>query len=318
MGNVSDLGDGRNAGPGVGAKFLKTVEGHGVEGDGVGGGEQDAGGGGVTGVEFTPTGKFDDETVGNMQDGLGFDRIAHEDFPDGGVLIGIGFHQAPGVVDTAKSQGGAAAIDAKIRVTGHGAKIDQLGRLLGENLGVVGPVGDFIGRFGEVGGGDAVHQRGLEFQVPIDELAHGGIEVRGGVRIPAQAGNVGAWARLHRANLDLAGFFSERVTGKDHVLFLFVPEGDLVGFESGGDQAGGDGIGESPAGAGSAVSPGIDFDGDHVIGADAQGFPGIGGGGFAGEGGEEGGEGIFYAFGVGIVVVEERGVFDAGDAGFQP
>ena len=98
---------------------------------------------------------------------------------------------------------------------------------------------------------------------------------------------------------------------------MFIPEGDLVGFEAGGDQAGGDGIAESPAGAGPAVSPGIDLDGDDVIRADAYGFPGIGGGGFSGEGGEEGGEGVFDAFGVGIVVVEEGGVFEVGDAGLR-
>ena len=36
-----------------------------------------------------------------MQDGFGFDGIAGEDFPDGGVLIRVGLDQPPGVVDAA-------------------------------------------------------------------------------------------------------------------------------------------------------------------------------------------------------------------------
>ena len=157
VGDVADLGDGGDAGAGIGAKFLKAVEGHGIEGNRIGGGEQDAGRGGVAGVEFTASGKFDDEAVGNMQNGLGFDRIADEDFPDGRVLIRVGLDQPSGVVDAAKGQRGAAAVDTEIGVAGHGPEIDQLGGLLGEDLGEVGPVGDFVGGFREVGGGHAVH-----------------------------------------------------------------------------------------------------------------------------------------------------------------
>ena len=316
VGDVADLGNGGNAGAGIGTEFLKTIQRHGIEGDGVRGGQEDARGGGVTGIEFAAPRKFDNEAIGNMQDGFGFDRIAHDDFPDGGVLIGIRLHQASGVVDAAEGKRGATAVDAEIRIAGHGTQIDQLGRFLRKNLGVEGPVRDFVGGLREVGGGHAVHQRWLELQVPINELAHGGVKVRGGVRIPTEAGDVGPWARLHRTNLHLAGFFSEGVSGEDHVLFLFVPEGDLVRLQTGGDEAGGDGIGERPAGAGSAIAPSVDFDGDNVIGTDPQGFPGIGGGGFSGEGGEEGGEGVFDGLRIGIVVVEERGIFEVGNAGF--
>ena len=230
VGDVADLGDGGDAGAGIGAKFLKAVESHGIEGNRIGGGEQDAGRGGVTGVEFTASGKFDDEAVGNMQDGFGFDGIAGEDFPDGGVLIRVGLDQPSGVVDAAKGEGGAATVDAEIGITGHGAEIDQLGRLSGEDLGEVGPVGDFVGGFGEIGGGHAVHQGGLELEIPVNELAHGGVEVGGGIGIPAEAGNVGARPGLDRPNLDLPRLLAQGVTRKNHVFFLFVPKSDLFRF----------------------------------------------------------------------------------------
>ena len=204
MGDVANLGDGGNAGAGVGAELFKTVESHGIESDGVGGGEEDAGSGGVAGVEFTTTGEFYNQAVGNMQDGFGFDRVAGEDFADGGVLIRIGFDQAAGVVDAAEGEGGTAAINAEIGVAGHGPEIDHLGGLLRQNFGEVGPVGDFVGGLGEVGGGHAIHQGGLELEVAVDELAHGGVEVRGGIGIPTEAGDVRAGSGLNSTDLDLA------------------------------------------------------------------------------------------------------------------
>ena len=204
VGDVANLGDGGNAGAGVGAELFKTVESHGIQGDGVGGGEEDAGSGGVAGVEFTTTGEFYNQAVGNMQDGFGFDRVAGEDFADGGVLIRIGFDQAAGVVDAAEGEGGTAAINAEIGVAGHGPEIDHLGGLLRQNFGEVGPVRDFVGGLGEVGGGHAIHQGGLELEVAVDELAHGGVEVRGGIGIPTEAGDVRAGSSLNGTDLDLA------------------------------------------------------------------------------------------------------------------
>ena len=317
MGDVADLGNWGNPGAGVGTQLFKSVEGHGVEGDGIGGGQKDAWGGGVAGVKLTAPGKFDDQAVGNMEDSFGFDGIAGKNFADAGVLIGVRLHQAPRVIDTPEGQRGAAAVDAEIGITGHGSEVDQFGRLLGEDLGEIRPVRDFVGRLGEVGSGHAVHEGGLELQIPIDELTHGGVEVGSGVGIPAESGNVGAGAGLNRPDLDLAGFPSQGITGKDHVSLLLVPEGDLVGLEAGGNQAGGNGIGQGTAGTGPTISPGIDFDGHDVIGADAQGFPGIGGSGLAGQGGKEGGKGVFNSIRVRVVIVEKGWVFEVGDAGFR-
>ncbi len=90
----------------------------------------------------------------------------------------------------------------------------------------------------------------------------------------------------------------------------------MVGFDPCGDEAGGNGVGDLAACAGTGVASGGDFNGDGVVGIDAEFFPGVGGVGFSGEGGEKGGDGIFNGCWVGIEIGEKRGVFDHGDAGF--
>ena len=105
------------------------------------------------------------------------------------------------------------------------------------------------------------------------------------------------------------------VTRFDHIYFAFLVDGDVVGADSCGDESGGDRVDDFAAGAGAGVAAGIDFDGDGIVGIDAEFFPGFGGVRFSGEGGEEGGDGIFYCFWVGIEIGEKGGVFDYGDAG---
>ena len=83
----------------------------------------------------------------------------------------------------------------------------------------------------------------------------------------------------------------------------------MVGADSCGDESGGDRVDDFATGAGAGVAAGIDFDGDGIVGIDAEFFPGFGGVRFSGEGGEEGGDGIFYCFWVGIEIGEKGGVF---------
>jgi len=101
-----------------------------------------------------------------------------------------------------------------------------------------------------------------------------------------------------------------------HIYLTFVVDGDVVGFDPCGDEAGGNGVGHLAACAGAGVASGGDFNGDSVVGLDAELFPGLGGVGFSGEGGEKGGNGIFDGCWVGIEIGEERGVFDHGDTRF--
>ena len=105
------------------------------------------------------------------------------------------------------------------------------------------------------------------------------------------------------------------VTRFDHIHFAFLIDGDVVGTDSCGDESGGDRVDDFAAGAGAGVTAGIDFNGDGIVGIDAEFFPSVGGVRFFGEGGEEGGDGIFDCFWVGIEIGEEGGVFDHGDAG---
>ena len=90
----------------------------------------------------------------------------------------------------------------------------------------------------------------------------------------------------------------------------------MVGFDPCGNEAGGNGVGDLAACAGAGVAPSGDLDGDGVVGVDAEFFPCVGGVGFSGESGEEGGDGIFNSCWVGIEIGEEGRVFDHGDAGF--
>ncbi len=106
------------------------------------------------------------------------------------------------------------------------------------------------------------------------------------------------------------------VTRFGHVYFTFVVDGDVVGFDPCGDEAGGNGVGDLAACAGAGVASGGDFHGDGVVGVDAEFFPSLGGVGFSAEGGEKGGDGIFDGCWVGIEIGQEGRVFDHSDAGF--
>ena len=77
------------------------------------------------------------------------------------------------------------------------------------------------------------------------------------------------------------------VTRFGHVYFTFVVDGDVVGFDPCGDEAGGNRVGHLAACAGAGVASGGDFNGDVVVRVDAEFFPSVGGVGFSGEGGEE-------------------------------
>ncbi len=83
------------------------------------------------------------------------------------------------------------------------------------------------------------------------------------------------------------------VTRFGHVYFTFVVNGDVVWFYTCGDEAGGNGVGDLAACAGAGIASGGDFNGDGIVGVDAEFFPGFGGVGFSGEGREEGGDGVF-------------------------
>lgn len=107
------------------------------------------------------------------------------------------------------------------------------------------------------------------------------------------------------------------VTRFGHIYFTFVIDGDVVGFYPCGNEAGGNGVGDLAACAGAGVASGGDFNGDGVVGVDAEFFPGVGGVGFSGEGREEGRDGIFDGCWVGIEIGQEGRVFDHGDAGFR-
>lgn len=91
----------------------------------------------------------------------------------------------------------------------------------------------------------------------------------------------------------------------------------MVGFYPCGDKAGGNGVGDLAACAGAGIASGGDFNGDGVVGVDAEFFPGFGGVGFSSKGGEERGDSIFYCIWVGIEIGQEGRVFDHGDAGFR-
>ena len=142
---VTDLGDGGYADAWVEAHFFEAGEGKGVEGDGISRGEEQAWGGGVVGVKIFPASELEDQSVGNMEDGFGFEEgIAGEDFADGGVLVGVGFEEAARVVDAADGEGGTATVDAEIGITRHTPEINDLGFFGGDQFSEVGPVGDFV------------------------------------------------------------------------------------------------------------------------------------------------------------------------------
>jgi len=145
VGYVTDLGDGGNADSWIGAHFFEASEGNAVEGDGIGRGEEKAWGGGVVGVEIFPTSELQDQSVGNMEDGFGFEeRITGKDFADGGVLVGVGFEEAARVVDAADGEGGTATVDAEIGITCHTPDINDFRFFGGDEFSEVGPVGDFV------------------------------------------------------------------------------------------------------------------------------------------------------------------------------
>lgn len=145
VGYVTDLGDGGYPDAWVEAHFFEAGEGNAVEGDGIGRGEEKAWGGGVVGVEIFPSSELEDQSVGNMEDGFGFEEgITGKDFADGGVLVGVGFEEAARVVDAADGEGGTATVDAEIGITRHTPEINDLGFFGGDEFSEVGPVGDFV------------------------------------------------------------------------------------------------------------------------------------------------------------------------------
>ncbi len=145
VGDVTDLGDGGNADSWIGTHFLEACEGNAVEGDGIGRGEEKAWGCGVVGVEIFPASELQDQSVGNMEDGFGFEEgIAGKDFADGGVLVGVGFEEAARVVDAADGEGGTATVDTKIGIARHAPDINDFGFFGGDEFSEVGPVGDFV------------------------------------------------------------------------------------------------------------------------------------------------------------------------------
>ncbi len=149
MGYVTNLGDGGNADSWIGTHFLEAGEGNAVKGDGISGGEEEPWGGGVVGVEIFPTSELKDQSVGNMEDGFGFEEgITGEDFADGGVLVGVGFEEAARVVDAADGERGAATVDAEIGITRHTPDINDFGLFGGDEFSEVGPVGDFVAASG--------------------------------------------------------------------------------------------------------------------------------------------------------------------------
>ena len=155
----------------------------------------------------------------------------------------------------------------------------------------------------------------MELEVAVDEFAHAGAEVGGGGGIEAEAWDIGGGGGNDGADLDFARFLFCGVTRFGHIHFAFLVDGDVVGADSCGDESGGDRVDDFAAGAGAGVAAGIDFDGDGIVGIDAEFFPSVGGIRFSGESGEEGGDGIFDCFWVGIEIGEEGRVFDHGDAG---
>ena len=145
VGYVTDLGDGGNADSRIGTHFFEAGEGNAVEGDGISGGEEEPWGGGVVGIEIFPASELEDQSVGNMQDGFGFEEgIAGKDFADSGVLVGIRFEEAARVVDAADGEGGTATIDAEIGIARHTPDINDFGFFGGDEFSEVGPVGDFV------------------------------------------------------------------------------------------------------------------------------------------------------------------------------
>ena len=90
-----------------------------------------------------------------------------------------------------------------------------------------------------------------------------------------------------------------------------------MGLHAGVDQAVGHRVDHFAAGAGALITKGGDFDSHGVIFGNAQILPGIGGLVLAGEGGEKLGDSVLHRLGFRVVVIEEVGVFEVGDAGFR-
>ena len=145
MGDVADFGDGGYGDAWVEAHFFEPGEGEGIECDGIGGGEKKAWGGGVVSVKIFASRKLKNKAIGDVENGLGFEqRIAGENFTDGGVLVGARFEEATRVIDAADGEGGAATVDTEVGITGHGAEIDDFGFFGGDEFSEVGPVRNFV------------------------------------------------------------------------------------------------------------------------------------------------------------------------------
>ena len=118
----------------------------------------------------------------------------------------------------------------------------------------------------------------MELEVAVDEFAHAGAEVGGGGGIEAEAWDIGGGGGNDGADLDFARFLFCGVTRFGHIHFAFLVDGDVVGADSCGDESGGDRVDDFATGAGAGVAAGIDFDGDGIVGIDAEFLPGVGGG----------------------------------------
>jgi hypothetical protein len=117
--------------------------------------------------------------------------------------------------------------------------------------------------------------------------------------------------------LDFSRLFADGIAGLGHIDLPFVPDGDVVGTDPGGNQAGGDRIGHLATGARAGIAPGGDFDGYRIIGRDPQILPSLLGGGFACEGGEKCSDGTFDPIRFGIEIRDEGGIFHHRDTGFR-
>lgn len=142
----------------------------------------------------------------------------------------------------------------------------------------------------------------MEFEIAVNQLAHGGIEVGGGVWVEAKSWNIGSGGGNDGADLDFSLRLLDWIAGFGHVDLAFIPKGDLVWLNSCGDEACGDRIGELAAGSCARIAPSDDFDGYCIIWVNSEGFPRFVGSGFSGESGEKRVQSGFDAVGFRIEV----------------
>ena len=128
------------------------------------------------------------------------------------------------------------------------------------------------------------------------------VEVGGGVGVKTKSRDIGGGRRDDGANLHLSRFLAHGITGFGHIDFTFVPKGNLIGFDPGGDEAGGHGVGHLTSCPRAWIAAGGDFNGYGISRVDSQIFPSVGGGGFAGQGGQQGGHRGFDTIRFGVKI----------------